>query len=73
MRTADTVEVLMNRATLPFLRLLCNLRWAAIAGQVLTVAFVTGFVHVSLPALPLWAGIGALTAFNVFATWTSAC
>ena len=59
----------MNPATLPFLRLLCNLRWAAVAGQILTVAFVTGFMHVSLPTLPLWAGIGALIAFNAFATW----
>jgi two-component system sensor histidine kinase RegB len=59
----------MNRATLAFLRLLCNLRWAAIAGQILTVALVTGFMQVSLLALPLWGGIGTLTAFNVFATW----
>jgi two-component system, sensor histidine kinase RegB len=59
----------MNRATLPFLRLLCNLRWAAIAGQILTVALVTRFMHVPLPALPLWVGIGALGAFNAFATW----
>ncbi len=59
----------MNRATFPFLRLLCNLRWVAIAGQVLTVAVVTGAMHLPLPALPLWAGVAALGAFNVFAAW----
>jgi two-component system, sensor histidine kinase RegB len=59
----------MNRATFPFLRLLCNLRWVAIAGQILTVTVVTGAMHLPLPALPLWAGIGALGAFNAFATW----
>lgn len=52
-----------------FMRLLSNLRWIAVAGQSLTVLVVTGPMHVPLAAPPLWAGIGALAAFNLFATW----
>ncbi len=49
------------------LRQLCHLRWLAIAGQALTVAVVTGPLHIALPAAPLWAGIAALTLFNLYA------
>jgi len=57
--------------SLPLLRLLCNFRWLAIAGQAVTVAVVTGPMHVELPLLPLWSGIGALALFNLYATWRS--
>ena len=49
--------------------MLCNLRWLAILGQALTVVLVTGPMQLALPGTPLWAGIGALTVFNVYATW----
>jgi two-component system sensor histidine kinase RegB len=51
------------------LRLLCNLRWLAVAGQALTVAVVTGPMQIALSAAPLWAGIAALAIFNLHATW----
>ncbi|WP_218042857.1 ATP-binding protein [Steroidobacter gossypii] len=58
-----------NRASLSFIRLLANLRWLAVAGQAVTVLIVTGPLGVELPETPLWAGIGALALFNVYATW----
>ncbi|WP_129780914.1 hypothetical protein [Peristeroidobacter soli] len=57
------------RASLSFIRLLANLRWLAVVGQVLTVLIVTGPLQLALAEVPLWAGIGALAAFNVYATW----
>lgn len=59
----------MNRASLSSLRLLCNLRWAAIAGQALTVLIVTGPMGLAFPGLQLWSCIAALALFNLFATW----
>jgi two-component system sensor histidine kinase RegB len=56
------------RASLSFLRLLCNLRWLAVVGQALTVALVVGVMHIPLQTTPLWAGIAALALFNVYAT-----
>lgn len=58
-----------NRASHSFIRLLTNLRWLAVAGEALTVWIVTGPLQVALPEAPLWAGIGALAVFNVYATW----
>lgn len=49
--------------------MLCNLRWLAVLGQALTVVLVTGPMQVALPAMPLWAGIGALAIFNIYVTW----
>jgi two-component system sensor histidine kinase RegB len=60
---------MINRTSPPWLLLLCNLRWLAIAGQVVVVAVVTGPMGVALPGVPLWTGIGALALFNVYATW----
>jgi two-component system, sensor histidine kinase RegB len=57
-----------RRASLSFLRLLCNLRWLAVLGQALTVALVVGPMHIPLQVTPLWAGIGVLGLFNVYAT-----
>ena len=54
-----------------FLRTLCNLRWVAIIGQAVTVLVATEWMHIPLPHVPLWAGIGVLAAFNVYATWRS--
>lgn len=62
---------MLNPASLPVLRLLCALRWLAIVGQAATVVVVTGPMGMSLPTVPLWAGIGALALFNVYATWRS--
>jgi two-component system sensor histidine kinase RegB len=60
---------MIDRASLPFLRLLCNLRWVGIAGQVLTVILVTRVMRLPLPELPLWVGIAALTVFNTITTF----
>lgn len=62
---------MLNPVSLPLLRLLCNLRWLAIAGQAVTVAVVTGPMGIDLPVAPLWTGIGALALFNTYATWRS--
>ena len=51
----------------PFLRLLCNLRWLGIAGQVITIYLVTGPMAVELPVLPMWSGVAVLASFNVYA------
>jgi two-component system, sensor histidine kinase RegB len=60
---------MVERSSPPWLLLLSNLRWLAIAGQVVTLAVVTGPLGMALPAAPLWSGVGALAAFNVYATW----
>jgi len=60
---------MLSRSARPFLTVLCNLRWLAVAGQALTVLIVTGYLHVSLPQAPLWTGIGVLTVFNLYVTW----
>jgi two-component system, sensor histidine kinase RegB len=56
-------------ASLSFLKLLCNLRWIAVIGQAAAVALVVDRLGIALPSGLLWAGIGALAAFNVYATW----
>src|SRR5215472_16735404 len=58
-----------RRASLSFLRLLCNLRWLAVIGQALTVALVVGPMHIPLPTVPLSAGILALALFNSYVTF----
>ena len=50
------------------LRRLVVLRAIAIAGQIVTVAFVSGALEIPLPLLPLAAGIGFLALFNLV-TW----
>ena len=57
-----------SRATLSFLRLLCNLRWLAVVGQALTVALVVGLLHIPLPVAALSAGIAVLALFNAYVT-----
>jgi two-component system sensor histidine kinase RegB len=49
-----------RRASLSFLRLLCNLRWLAVLGQGLTVAVVVGVLNIPLPVAALSVGIAAL-------------
>lgn len=60
---------MLNSASRSFLRLLCNLRWVAVAGQAITVLIVTVPLQIPLPAPPLWTAIAALGLFNVYATW----
>lgn len=60
---------MLHHASRSFLRVLCNLRWLAIAGQVITVLVVTGPMQVALPRLPLWTGIAVLAVFNLYAEW----
>jgi two-component system sensor histidine kinase RegB len=57
-----------RRASLSFLRLLCNLRWLAVLGQGLTVAVVVGLLHIPLPVAALSVGIAALALFNAYVT-----
>src|SRR5579863_6367169 len=58
-----------RRASLSFLRLLCNLRWLAVIGQALTVALVVGPMHIPLPTVPLSVGIVVLALFNTYVTF----
>ncbi len=60
---------MIRRASLSFLKLLCNLRWLAVLGQVIAVALAIGPMHIPLPAAPLWVGIGVLAIFIVYASW----
>jgi two-component system, sensor histidine kinase RegB len=57
-----------RRASLSFLRLLCNLRWLAVLGQALTVTLVVGLLHIPLPVAALSAGIAVLALFNAYVT-----
>jgi len=45
--------------------LLIQLRWIAVAGQILTIAFVEGGLHIPLPLLPMAVVIAALVALNI--------
>lgn len=63
----DGVHGMLNRASLPFLRLLCNLRWLAVIGQAAAIILATGPMHIALVTAPLWAGTGSLALFNVYA------
>ena len=58
-----------RRASLSFLRLLCNLRWLAVVGQALTVALVVGPMHIPLPTVALSGGIVVLALFNTYVTF----
>lgn len=51
----------------PFLRTLCSLRWLAVAGQAATILFATWLLGLPLPQVPLWAGVGVLALFNLYA------
>jgi len=56
------------RSANSFLRYLCTLRWLAIAGQAITVLVASELLDLNLPNKPLWAGIGILMAFNIYAS-----
>lgn len=60
---------MIGAASLSVLRQLSHLRWAAIVGQVLTIALVIDALDIPLPWMPLGAGVGALTLFNLYALW----
>ncbi|MBN8727132.1 MAG: sensor histidine kinase [Xanthomonadales bacterium] len=47
---------------------LATLRWFALAGQAVTVVLVVHLLRLPLASAPLWAGIGALAAFNLWAS-----
>ena len=57
----------MTGTDAPFLRTLCSLRWLAVAGQAATILVATSVLGLELPQLPLWAGVAALTLFNLYA------
>ncbi|MFC4729251.1 ATP-binding protein [Coralloluteibacterium thermophilus] len=52
-----------------FIDTLARLRWVAVAGQSVTVLVVDRALHLPLHTGPLWAGIGALALFNLYAHW----
>ena len=54
-----------------FLRTLARLRWFAVTGQALAIAATLYMLKLPLPALPLWAGVAALLAFNVWAVFAA--
>ena len=47
------------------LRTLYSLRWFAVAGQSLTIAWAMLGLHMPLPALPLWTSVLLLAGFNL--------
>lgn len=55
-------------SAISFLRTLCSLRWLAIGGQAITVLVASSLLGLPLPLEPLWAGVGALVAFNAYAS-----
>lgn len=50
-----------------FVATLCGLRWVAVAGQSLTILVTTRLLDMALPLAPLWGGVAALAAFNLYA------
>ncbi|MDQ8034779.1 sensor histidine kinase [Bordetella genomosp. 1] len=59
---------MLGSSALSFLRTLCSLRWLAIAGQAVTVLVASDLLGLPLPLEPLWLGVGALAAFNLYAS-----
>lgn len=57
----------MHASLTQFLATLCSLRWIAAVGQSLTILAATHWLHMPLPALPLWAAVALLALFNLFA------
>lgn len=50
-----------------FIATLCGLRWVAVVGQSLTLLITALALGLPLPAAPLWGGVAALAAFNLYA------
>src|SRR5690606_36988827 len=50
------------------MRQLVQLRWIAVAGQLLTISLVHAGLRIELPLLPMFAVLAALAAFNLAAT-----
>src|SRR5690606_6425355 len=50
------------------MRQLAQLRWIAVAGQLLTISLVHAGLRIELPLLPMFAVLAALAAFNLVAT-----
>lgn len=48
------------------MRLLIQLRWIALFGQIITILFVDWVLGVKLPLLPMGIAVGCLLAFNLF-------
>jgi two-component system sensor histidine kinase RegB len=59
----------MNDPSPSLLRNLVVLRWLAVGGQAVTIALVVHGLGMALHAVPLWLGVGALAAFNLWAGW----
>lgn len=69
--TGRARDRIAHNARMPasFMHLLCRLRWLAVLGQAVTILVVTGPMQVPLQPAPLWAGVGALAAFNLHVSW----
>lgn len=59
----------MNDPSPSLLRNLVVLRWLAVGGQAVTIALVVHGLGIPLRAGPLWLGVAALAAFNLWASW----
>lgn len=59
----------MNDPSPSLLRNLVVLRWLAVGGQVVTITLAVHLLGIPLRAPPLWAGVAALAAFNLWAGW----
>ncbi|WP_024892291.1 ATP-binding protein [Luteimonas huabeiensis] len=57
----------MHASLTQFLATLCTLRWIAVIGQSLTILAAAQWLHMPLPALPLWAAVALLALFNAYA------
>jgi len=62
----------MGSVSRNFLGQLVLLRWVAVAGQSVAVVCALWLLGLPLDATCLWGGVGALSAFNVWATYRAA-
>lgn len=66
---AGTIRPVMNDPSPSLLRNLVMLRWLAVGGQAVTIVLAVHLLGIPLRAPPLWAGVAALAAFNLWAGW----
>ncbi|MBO9664345.1 ATP-binding protein [Dokdonella sp.] len=59
----------MNDPSPSLLRNLVMLRWLAVGGQAVAIVLAVHLLGIPLRAAPLWGGVAALAAFNLWAGW----
>lgn len=65
---ARTIAMPQDDAGLRNMRLLIQLRWLAVGGQLVTIGIVTGPMGIALPLAPLLAAIAGLIGINLVST-----